>query len=795
MRSDTAPPSHADTIVVDLNSRSATHVVNIVFLPVRQHDLPIIQFEVSDCLQACQQVRHWLQTTGPQDVRDLLRIENIDLNLIASHTKGNLFFLEGAATLEGLPYAPVSIFALQIPRHKHVRYFWTPLSPSLLLSDLASHELIGTPLVRAEQFEPITSPTGAALPPYHHTLYTIIAQCFGDLMRYPDSEAYIKATKISDVCPSILDPATAHQRIDAIDDLHSSHNTRDNGKDLGDDRYVLELHPAERELASLLYLSCAEYLLIKRNYFKSFSRETVLHAAKVRRAAANRQNVNQVAPLNGTEHIATTAEDEQDEADDADDDNDDDDPDDSDDTPADTIVVATPKPRATPVAARSGMRTRRADSQQNGNAVASLDGANDIDVPMRDAEFESNDDRQNDTLPTGTPKPRAKPVATRSSMRTRRAANQQNVNPTAPLAGTEQIDVISKDAEVEGDDNKQSDALSADTPKPKVIPPTTRSRMRTRQLNADLSSTESVNRSVPIAGTEQTDVTMRDAEVKVDDGKQSDSLPADTLNTQTVPPITRSRMRTRQSTAGLPVAQSVSRATPLAGTEQVKTKVEKEGDDDKVVDKSLALAATARATRSGARNTRRSAAEALATPTPIENEDEEGEGGDDNENDGLLVVEVADLRATARAARSGVRSARRSAAERLATPIKNEDDEDEDNNGNQGYAPPAVPPAAPPANPPTATRSGRRRTQMTGTELSASRSNAAYAGAKNRALRVRTQNKHIRTLEQEVAAFTYRRAYKMIIAWEALGFLDEERVLAVQEGKDDEGPSDGEWSE
>ena len=747
VRADTAPPSEGDTTVVDLNSRWATHVASILFLPVRQHDLPIIQFEVSDCLQACQRVRHWLQTTGPQEVQDLLRMENINLDRIGPNKKGDLFFLEGAATLEGDASAPVSIFALHVPNHKHVRYFWTPLSPSLLLSDLASDGLISAPIVRADQFNPTNSLTRGVLPPYHHTVYTIMVQCFHDLTRYPDSQAYIQASRISDVCPSVLDPDTAYQRIDAIEDLHSSHNPNANGKDLGNDRYILELHPAERALASFLYVGCAEYLLIKRTYFKAFSHETVLHAAKVRRAAANRRNMDRAAPLNGTEHVDTRNEDEEDEGDD----------DGSDDPPA--------------------------------------------DIPPAGA------------VPADIPKPRAVSVAAPSRMRTRRAAHQQKLSGAVSLAGTKQVDITMGDAEAERGDETQSDALPADTPESRAAHLI--SRMRTRRT----ANQQNVKGAVSLDGTADTDVTMRDA--MMEDGVMS----ANTTDIKAVPPITRSRMRTRQSIAELPATQSVNQATPLTGTEQAKMKEEdkrNEGEKNNgspAVD-SLNPRATARAAHSGARNTRRSAADLLATSvsraTPLaatKRQDEEikEEGDDDKKNGESPAVDTPNSRTTAKAARSGARNTRRSAANALATPSQNGDVGDEDANDNRSYAPPvAAPPTAPPAALPTAppailpnpstapptTRSGRRRrSRMTGTELSVARSNAANAGARNRAMRVRTQNKHIRTLEEEVATFTYRRAYKMILGWEVLGFLDEERVLAVLEGEDDEGPSDGEWEE
>jgi hypothetical protein len=69
------------------------------------------------------------------------------------------------------------------------------------------------------------------------------------------------------------------------------------------------------------------------------------------------------------------------------------------------------------------------------------------------------------------------------------------------------------------------------------------------------------------------------------------------------------------------------------------------------------------------------------------------------------------------------------------------------------------------------------------------RARAAQSGARNRALRVRTKNAHIRAVEAQ-SGWNFARAKKLVRGWEILGFLDEERVLAVLEGKDDGGETD-----
>jgi hypothetical protein len=770
-RADTAPPSEAGTHVVDLNSRSATHIASIVFLPVRQHNLPIIQFEVRDCLLVCEQFRDWLQTAGTPETREVVRIDDIELNLIAPHTKGNIFFLEGAATLEGNANAPVSIFALHVPTNKHVRYLWTPLSPSPLLTDLAIRELIGPPMIHADQFKPTFSPTGVTLPPYHHTLYTVIAQCFENATKYPDSPEMVKATRISDVCPSILDPDTAYQRVDAIDDLHSSKDPNANGKDLSDDRYIHELHPAERQLASLLYVGCAEYLLIKRTYFKAFSRETVLHAAKVRRAAASTRNFNRAA---STQQIEVKEEDEEDEGEegDADADKENEDP------PAEVLpapVPPAPVPRTSPSTTRPRTRARQATDQQNVIQAAP-------------------DDKQKDEEPAADNEiPRAAPTTARSRTRSQRASNQQNANPAVPLASIEQTDVIMKDTEDdEGEQNDQPAAAA--TPVPRV----TRSGVRTRQSTANplanSVATQDVKPAVPLAGTEQNDVTMKDNEG--DDDKKSEDLPADTSNLR----VTRSGARTVASvTSVAPVAtQNVHRAAPLAGTEKMDVKMKDHNDDgDKANDDSPAGSPNKRAApptaRSRGRRTRQSTVD-LTTADDDKGNDESSGPADSLKT--RAVVRSRGRRTRGPAAKPPTRVVK---VAKVAPPIDSEEIEDDNEaNNTQSDATPAPTASPTPRATPAATigtvqaHAGTRRQPRTAAELAASRSNAAAVGAINRRLRVRTVNRHIRTLEEQ-AGFTYRRAYKWMAGWDALGFLDEERVLAVQEGEDNDG--DGEWSE
>jgi hypothetical protein len=780
-RADTAPPSEVGTHVVDLNSRSATHIASIVFYPVQLHNLDIILFEVHDCLLVCQHFSHWLQNAGTPDIREAVRIDDIELNLIAPNTKGTLFFLENAATLEGVPSAPVSIFALHVPKDKHVRFLWTPLSPSLLLTELAIQGLIGPPIIFADQFKPTFSPTGAFVPPYHHTVYTIIAQCFEDATKYPDSPAMIKATRISDVCPSIRDPATAHQRIDAADTLHSSHDPNDIGKDLSDDRYIHEIHPAERQLASLLKVGCAEYLFIKRTYFKAFSRETVLHAAKVRRAAAHMRNSNRAA---GTQQVQVKEEDEEDEGDegDADDDKENNKP------PAD--VLSAPIPRATPLTTLSRTHARQAADQQVVSQAAP-------------------DDKQNDEVSAADSlKPEAAHLVAGSRTRSQRASDQQNVIQAVPLAGAEQMDVTMKDTE--DDDEKQSVDLPADAPNPRVV----RLRVRTRGSTATpvanpvvhSMAAQNLVQAAPLPSIEQNDIEMEDKEDETDGNEKSDDPPADAPD----PRAARAGALTRRSDANSATSsiatQNVSAAIPTAGAEQDDTLMK-----DKRKKNSPAGSASPKAKRPRGRPPKQQSAAnsvdpkaAPAVPRPRgrprgstrQSTTNSVATDDDKTNDDSSAGSPIPTIPKAAPLAAGRRT-RRSAADslaRVATPAETPDaeDEDEHEDDNQSNDSPAPTESTTNRETPAATRSGAGRPRHPPTQLAVARSSAAHVGARNRALRVRTTNKHIRTLEEQ-AGFMYRLASKWILGWDILGFLDEERVLAVQEGKDNDGES--EWSE
>lgn len=93
---------------------------------------------------------------------------------------------------------------------------------------------------------------------------------------------------MTDYSPDIASPETALRRIEACEALYKS--VKDPPRDLSDDRYIFELEPAEREIASQVHVTCAEYLVIKRNFFKDWYTEVYRSDKKVKDGEIVRTN-------------------------------------------------------------------------------------------------------------------------------------------------------------------------------------------------------------------------------------------------------------------------------------------------------------------------------------------------------------------------------------------------------------------------------------------------------------------------------------------------------------------------
>lgn len=320
----------------------------------------------------------------------------------------------------------------------------------------------------------------------------------------------------------------------------------------------------------------------------------------------------------------------------------------------------------------------------------------------------------------------------------------QNLVQAAPLPSIEQNDIVMKDKEHKSDGNEKSDDPPADAPNPRATRAGARTRRSAANSATSSTATHNVNAAIPTTGAEQGDTLMKDNEDDQDTGKKNS--PAGSAKPK------RPRGRPKRQSAADSVDPKAAPAVPRPrgrprGSTRQSTTNSVATDDDKTNDDSSAGSPIPTIPKAAplatGRRTRRSAADSLArVATPAETEDAEGE-----------------------------------------------DEYEEDNQSNDSPAPTE---STTNRETPAATRSGAGRPRHPPTQLAVARSSAAHVGARNRALRVRTTNKHIRTLEEQ-AGFMYRLASKWILGWDILGFLDEERVLAVQEGKDNDRESV--WSE
>jgi len=253
--------------MVNLNSTSETTVADIQFKPAHSHKFPIIVFKCRDVLGASNAIRTWLEESIDEDDHDTLRMDDQALDMVPPRQQGQLVLLEDAAALGGWAEHPTSIFAIFIPKDDRIRWFWCLFSPSSLLIELTGQNLIGPPTAVS------------ATSPKHGALYTFLITGFTTATTYPNSPDFIAASKLLDLCPPIRDPDTAHRRIEA--DVYLWFNGK-TGADISDDRYILHLEPAERELVSLLDMGCARYILYKKTFFKQLGYEVIHDSEKVK---------------------------------------------------------------------------------------------------------------------------------------------------------------------------------------------------------------------------------------------------------------------------------------------------------------------------------------------------------------------------------------------------------------------------------------------------------------------------------------------------------------------------------
>lgn len=291
----------AAEMAVDLHSRSATLSPDIRFLPTPAADATIYTFRAAS-VQGL--IFHLVNALRGEDEAATLRLEGEDGPLVPqTDSQGTLLFVHDAASVGGRAEQPVAIFAVFGEQgDKDIRWFWTEASPVGLLEGLGA-----TGVIEEREMGELVAPAMAHRLPGRPTkwekVYTFIATAFSQAIAFPHSTEYAQAMQITDYCPSIVpaDSTAACRIIEANEYLNFNGQA---GRDLSDDRYILELEPAERMLASIVSMKCAAYMLFKRQYFKACARDCVLESEKVRRSG-RRDSVTTAADVK-TDPIAPT---------------------------------------------------------------------------------------------------------------------------------------------------------------------------------------------------------------------------------------------------------------------------------------------------------------------------------------------------------------------------------------------------------------------------------------------------------------------------------------------------------
>ncbi|KXT04377.1 hypothetical protein AC578_3586 [Pseudocercospora eumusae] len=258
---------------LDLHSKEALRWPTFRFEPLEEVQVPVAIFSSSNPLGLCLAIKEWLFQTLDSRLYgypDMLRMESQELNSLQLKTEGKLLLLEGATTLDsnggsgrkdsgaGISQsaagAQIGIMGVFMPNDSKVRWFYCAVPYKYLLLHLASQHL----LTLTKILEPGSK--------HHARLYTFLQTSFTKAIHIPEAPDYLNAISITDYAPEIEDPDTALDRLLRMDSIQSAKEYLDPSSD----RYLLELEVAEREIAAVLGLRCAEYLLVKRTFFKEF---------------------------------------------------------------------------------------------------------------------------------------------------------------------------------------------------------------------------------------------------------------------------------------------------------------------------------------------------------------------------------------------------------------------------------------------------------------------------------------------------------------------------------------------
>jgi len=266
---------------INLDSASATRTPTFTFPEAAHQKCPITILRTPKAAETCFVIKHWLLETFSKDdyaAYGIVRMESQDLHLIQSlhegsdsARKGYLVLAEEVAMLDTRCITgttenrdiPATILGVVIPHHAAVRWYYTiaPIAP--LIRRLRERELLHN---NTRSIRPSSR--------LHSRFATWLSAEFLTAITIPDSPRYLEAVKLIDYCPSTIHPATALDRLLRNESLYNAvRNPLTETKDLSDDRYRHHLHEAEQEAASLAWLDCAAYLLLKRRFFQKFYEE------------------------------------------------------------------------------------------------------------------------------------------------------------------------------------------------------------------------------------------------------------------------------------------------------------------------------------------------------------------------------------------------------------------------------------------------------------------------------------------------------------------------------------------
>lgn len=200
--------------------------------------------------------------------------------------KAWLLILPYVASTPGFDFA-YSVFAVIVPGDDNIRWFYNPFTVGPLLTKIfhATPEPSANPdsppafqgsLILHHTSFSHSGPTAK----HHQRFLTFAREMFTAATTFPDSPDWKNAVLIGDYCPPIRDPAEARGKLERCEFLHFARSKQEAGLVVGemgleisDDRYLERLHEVERGVAAMVGMKCAEYLFIKRVFFKDFYEE------------------------------------------------------------------------------------------------------------------------------------------------------------------------------------------------------------------------------------------------------------------------------------------------------------------------------------------------------------------------------------------------------------------------------------------------------------------------------------------------------------------------------------------